>query len=342
MSDTATAVVNPGPASGPEPHAVTIDDVRAAAARIEGRVHRTPVVTSRRLDAATGLELFFKCENQQRIGAFKIRGATNAVAMLSDDEAARGVVTHSSGNHAQALALAARERGVHATIVMPSNAPAVKRAAVEGYGATVVPCVPTLEARETETQRVIDESGAVLVHPYDDPRIIAGQGTMGLELVDDAGPLDAVIAPVGGGGMMSGICIAVRGTSPDTLLVGAEPAGADDAARSLAAGSLIPQTGPDTIADGLLTSLGARNWPILRDHLAGIVTVDDTAIGRAMREVFSTLKLVVEPSGAVGVAAAMSDALRTIAPDASRVGIILCGGNVDLDRLPGLWGPAGA
>jgi len=244
------------------------------------------------------------------------------------------VVTHSSGNHAQALALAARERGIPATIVMPSNAPRVKRAAVEGYGASVVPCEPTLEARETTTAEIVARTGATMVHPYDDPRVMAGQGTMALELLEETGPLDVIVAPVGGGGMMSGICIAARGLAPGTQLVGAEPAGADDAARSLAAGRLIPQTGPRTIADGLLTSLGERTWPILRDHLEGIVTTDDAAIGAAMRMVFEAMKLVVEPSGAVGLAAVLEPAFEVIAPDARRVGIILCGGNVDLDRLP--------
>jgi threonine dehydratase/serine racemase len=315
-------------------HAVGAEDVRAAAERIRPHVHRTPVMTSRRIDALAGRRIFFKCENLQRIGAFKIRGAMNAVMQLTDAEAARGVVTHSSGNHAQALALAARTRGIPATIVMPSNAPVVKRRAVEGYGATVVPCEPTLEARETATRAIIDRTGAVLVHPYDDPRVIAGQGTMALELLAETGPLDAVVAPVGGGGMMSGICIATRSEAPGTRLLGAEPAGADDAARSLAAGRLIPQTGPHTIADGLLTSLGDLTWPILRDHLEGIVTVDDAAITAAMRLVFEAMKLVVEPSGAVGLAAVLDPAFETLAPGARQVGVVLCGGNVDLDRLP--------
>jgi len=315
-------------------HAIQFEDVQAAARRIHGYVHRTPVMRSRRLEERAGRQLFFKCENLQRIGAFKIRGAMNAVLQLAEDEAARGVVTHSSGNHAQALALAARERGIPATIVMPSNAPRVKRAAVEGYGASVVPCEPTLEARETTTAEIVARTGATMVHPYDDPRVMAGQGTMALELLEETGPLDVIVAPVGGGGMMSGICIAARGLAPGTQLVGAEPAGADDAARSLAAGRLIPQTGPRTIADGLLTSLGERTWPILRDHLEGIVTTDDAAIGAAMRMVFEAMKLVVEPSGAVGLAAVLEPAFEVIAPDARRVGIILCGGNVDLDRLP--------
>ncbi len=320
-------------------YALGIEDVRAAATRIGPYVHRTPVARSRRLDAIAGRRLLFKCENLQRIGAFKIRGAMNAVLQLSDAEAARGVVTHSSGNHAQALALAARTRGIPATIVMPSNAPRVKRDAVAGYGAAIVACEPTLEARERETARVIERTGAVLVHPFDDPRVIAGQGTLALELLEDAGPLDAIIAPVGGGGMMGGIAVAVRAASPSTRIVGAEPSGADDAARSLAAGRWIPQEDPRTIADGLLTSLGTHTWPILRDHLAGIITVDDAAISRAMRLVMEAMKLVIEPSAAVGVAAVLDPAFARLAPEAERVGVVLCGGNVDLDRLP--WSTEG-
>lgn len=314
--------------------AVTIDDVRAAADRIRPHVHRTPVMTSRRLDERAGRRLLLKCENLQRVGAFKIRGAMNAVLQLSEEDAARGLVTHSSGNHAQALALAARTRGIPATIVMPTNAPRVKREAVEGYGATVVPCDPTLEARETTTAEIVVRTGATLVHPYDDPRIIAGQGTMALELLEDAGPLDAVVVPVGGGGMAAGICVAVHGTAPEIRVVGAEPAGADDAARSLASGRLVPQTDPRTIADGLRTSLGRHTWPILRDRLAGIVTVDDAAIADAMRLTMEATKLVVEPSGAVGVAAVLAATLAEMLPRADRIGVILCGGNVDLDRLP--------
>ncbi len=331
MSDAAAAA---------DPAPVTIDDVRAAAERIRSHVHRTPVMTSRRLDERAGRRLLLKCESLQRIGAFKIRGAMNAVLQLAEDEAARGVVTHSSGNHAQALALAARTRGIPATIVMPSNAPRVKREAVEGYGATVVPCTPTLEARETTTAEIADRTGATLIHPYDDPRIIAGQGTMALELLEDAGPLDAIVVPVGGGGMASGICVAAAGVAPAVRVLGAEPAGADDAARSLAAGRLIPQTSPHTIADGLRTSLGRHTWPILRDHLAGIVTVDDAAIAGAMRLVMEAAKLVVEPSGAVGVAAVLDAAFAEVLPDAEQIGVILCGGNVDLDRLPWSTGDA--
>jgi threonine dehydratase len=313
-------------------HAVNYDDVVAAHERIRDRIHRTPVLTSRTLDSMTGRSLFFKCENMQRVGAFKFRGATNAVLSLDDDAARRGVCTHSSGNHAQALALAARQRGIPAWIVMPTSAPAVKRRAVEGYGATVVPCEPTLEARETTCAQVIADTGATMVHPYDNSAVIAGQGTCAKELIEDAGPLDAVIVPVGGGGLMSGSCITTRALLPDALLIGAEPKGADDAARSLAAGELIPQDGPDTICDGLLTSLGELTWPILRDHLERIITVDDGQVIDAMRLIWERMKIIIEPSCATVLAVAMSDAFASVPGD--RIGLVLTGGNVDLATLP--------
>ena len=315
---------------------VVFEDVRAAARRLHGVAHVTPVVTSRLMNEAAGAELFFKCENLQRMGAFKFRGA-NAVSQLGDVEAARGVVTHSSGNHAQALALAARERGVPAHIVMPRGAPAVKRAAVAGYGARIVECEPNLPARETTAAAVVAETGAVFLHPYDDARIIAGQGTAALELLTEIPGLDAIIAPVGGGGLMSGTCIAGHGLNPDLRLIGAEPAGADDAARSLRAGELIPQTGPRTVADGLLTSLGALTWPVIRDHVERIVTVDDPAILLALRLFWERTKLIIEPSSATAVAAALSDEVRGLG--LRRVGVILSGGNVDLDALAKLLNP---
>ncbi len=313
-------------------YAANFDDIRAAHERIGGRVHRTPVLTSRTLDAMAGRSLFFKCENFQRVGAFKFRGATNAVLRLDEAAAERGVCTHSSGNHAQALALAARQRGIPAWIVMPTSAPEVKRRAVEGYGATVVPCEPTLEARETTCARVIEETGATLVHPYDNADVIAGQGTAAKELVEDAGPLDAIIVPVGGGGLMSGSCLTMAALCPDAKLVGAEPSGADDAARSLAAGELIPQTGPDTICDGLLTSLGELTWPILRDHLETIVTVPDERVIEAMRLIWERMKIIIEPSCATVLAVALSEAFSDVPGD--RVGLILTGGNVDLAKRP--------
>ena len=308
---------------------VTLEKVREAAARLEGIAHHTPVMTSRAIDELAGRQLVFKCENLQKVGAFKFRGAWNAVASLSDAEAARGVCTHSSGNHAQALALAAQMRGITAHIVMPENVAPIKLSAVEGYGAAITLCEPTLEARETALAKLLRESGAVLVHPYNDARIIAGQGTAALELLAQA-ELDAIITPIGGGGLLSGTCIATRGTAPKVALYGAEPAGADDAAQSLASGELVPQLAPDTICDGLQSSLGELTWPILRDHLAGIITVDDDAVRQAMRLLWERMELLVEPSGAIGLAAALSPGFQS---DAQRVGVILTGGNVDLAKF---------
>ena len=304
---------------------VTLEKVREAAVRLEGVAHRTPVMTSEAIDDLAGRQLIFKCENLQKVGAFKFRGAWNAVTSLSDGEAERGVCTHSSGNHAQALALAAQMLGIAAHIVMPDNVAPIKLNAVEGYGAAITLCEPTLKAREATLAELQRESGAVLVHPYDDARIIAGQGTAALELLAQA-KLDAIITPIGGGGLLSGTCIATRGTAPEVVLYGAEPAGADDAAQSLASGELVPQLAPDTICDGLLSSLGKLTWPILRDHLAAIITVDDDAVRQAMRLLWEQLELLVEPSGAVGLAAALSPSFQS---DAQRVGIILTGGNVD-------------
>lgn len=314
-------------------HAVTFNDIRDAATRVRGLAHRTPVLTCSTLDRLAGRRLFFKCEQFQKVGAFKFRGAANAVLKLSDADAARGVLTHSSGNHAQALALAARMRGIPAHIVMPSTAQAVKRRAVEDYGGRVVLCEPTLAARESTAAAVRAQTGATFIHPYDNRDVIAGQGTAALELLEDVPELDAVIAPVGGGGLMSGTCIAVRAMRPSARLFAAEPAGADDAARSIAAGRLIPQTDPKTIADGLLTSLGELTWPILRDHVERVVTVTEDEIVRAMRLAWERGKLLIEPSAAVAVAAALSDAFRALT-GLERVGVVLSGGNVNLERLP--------
>ena len=314
-------------------YAASLQTVRRASLRIRRHVHRTPVLVSATLDAMAGRSLFFKCENLQRVGAFKMRGATNAVMILPDGIANRGVVTHSSGNFAQALALAARIRGIEAHVVMPSTAPAVKRAAVEGYGARIYTCEPTLAARENAAAEVVAATGGTLLHPYDHPDIITGQGTTALELIEQVPDLDGIIAPIGGGGLMSGICIAARGVDPAIKLFAAEPKGADDAARSLAEGRLVPQTAPDTIADGLLTSLGRLTWPIVRDHLEEIVTVSEEEIVAAMRLVFGRMKLVIEPSAAVAVAAAIAPAFRGKSTP-RRLGVVLTGGNVDLDSLP--------
>ncbi|MBM3979058.1 MAG: pyridoxal-phosphate dependent enzyme [Planctomycetes bacterium] len=313
-------------------YACTLDDVRAAAARIAGFAHRTPVLTCDTLDRLAGRKLYFKCENLQKIGAFKYRGATNAVRKLSDAEAARGVVTHSSGNHAQALALAARVRGVPAYIVMPTTAPAVKRAAVEGYGGRVTLCEPNLAAREEAAARLVAETGATLIPPFDHADVIAGQGTAALELLDEVPHLDALITPVGGGGLLAGCAIAGRGVKPGLRVFGAEPLGADDAARSKAAGEWQPQTAPNTIADGLLTSTGQLTWPVIRDLVEAVFTVTDDEIRAAMRLVWERMKLIVEPSGAVGAAVALGAAFRAL-PDAGAVGIVFSGGNVSLDKL---------
>ena len=310
----------------------TLADVREAPERIRPFARRTPVLTASSLDALFGVKLFFKCENFQRVGAFKFRGACNAVQSLSPSEAARGVATHSSGNHGAALALAARLRGAPCTVVVPRNAPTVKRAAVAGYGADVVLCEPTLEARERTLAEAVAESGQVVVHPYDDARVIAGQGTAALELIEEVPDLDALLVPVGGGGLASGTALAVRGSSPGTRVVAVEPQGADDAYRSFHSGERLPSVAPDTIADGLLTSLGVRNFELVRRHVDDIVRVSEGAIVRAMRLVWERMKIVVEPSGAVPLAALLDGAVEGLA--GQRVGIILSGGNVDLDRLP--------
>ena len=309
----------------------TITDIRQAAERIRPHAHRTPVMTCRSLDQRVGAQVFMKCENLQKVGAFKFRGACNAVFSLTDAQAARGVATHSSGNHAQALALAARMRGIPAYIVMPRNAPAVKQAAVAGYGGIITLCEPTLAARESTLAEVVAATGAKVVHPYNDARVIAGQGTAALELLADVPDLDVIMAPVGGGGLLSGTAIAARAVAPQIRVIAAEPAGADDAFRSLAARHIIPSVQPQTIADGLLTSLGDLTFPIIREHVEQIVTVSEAAIVAAMKFVWERAKLVVEPSGVVPIAALWEEAidLRGL-----RVGVILSGGNVDLEHLP--------
>ncbi|HEY1598621.1 MAG TPA: pyridoxal-phosphate dependent enzyme [Pirellulales bacterium] len=304
--------------------------VRQAALRIGHVVHRTPVLRSEFFDRTTGAQVFFKCENFQKVGAFKFRGAANAVLSLGDEEARRGVVTHSSGNHAQALALAARMRGVPATIVMPSNAPAVKRAAVAGYGAEIVSCEPSVRSREETADAVVRRTRAVFVHPYNDPRIIAGQGTAALELLEDVPNLDVILAPVGGGGLLSGTAIAVRALRPNAKVLGAEPKGADDAARSLVAGHILPSDNPQTVADGLRTSLGELTFAVIRKLVEDIVTADDAATMSAMRFVWERMKIIIEPSAAVPVAVLLENADRFAG---RRVGVILSGGNVDLDTL---------
>jgi threonine dehydratase len=310
--------------------------LEAARQRVSPYAHRTPVATCETLDRLAGRQLFFKCEQLQKVGAFKFRGAINAASQLPAEVAAKGLVTHSSGNHAQALALAAKLLGVPAHVVMPSNAKAVKRAAVEGYGARVIACQPTLEAREETAAEVLAETGGTLIPPYDHPWIIAGQASCALELCEQIGGLDAIVAPVGGGGLLSGTCLAsaAQQVGARPRVYAAEPAGADDCARSLAAGELILQTAPNTIADGLLTSLGAHTWPIIRDHVAEVLVVDDDQIVEALRLLWERAKLLVEPSAAVGLAALLAARERFDELGHRRVGVILSGGNLDLGALP--------
>lgn len=309
--------------------------IRAAAERIAGLAHNTPVFTSRTLDGMAGCSLLLKAESLQRAGAFKFRGAMNAVSALPPALAERGVATHSSGNHAAALALAARIRGIPAHIVMPENAPPNKRAAVLGYGARVVPCASTLAAREETAARVVAETGATLIHPYEHPDVIAGQGTVALEILAAHPDIDAIVAPVGGGGLVSGIALAFAEAAPRVRVFAAEPAGADDAWRSRQAGRRLPQTDPRTVADGLRTSLGENTWPVIRDRVEDVLRVEEADIVSAMRLLFERVKLVVEPSGAVPLAAALSGALSARL-GLSRVALVLSGGNADLDHLPWL------
>jgi len=314
-------------------HPASLDSVRAAAARIAPFARRTPVLTSETLDRMAGRRLLFKAEVFQKGGAFKFRGAMSAVGALSADAAACGVATHSSGNHAQALAIAAAIRGIPAFIVMPSNAPAVKRRAVEGYGGRVIECEPTLQSREATAARVVAETGAVLVPPFDHADVIAGQGTIALEVLEEHPEVEAIVAPVGGGGMISGIAIAAKAMKPSIKVLAAEPALADDAYRSKRSGSIAPVLRTDTIADGLRTSLGRLTFPVVRDLVDEVLLVEEPAIIAAMRLVFERMKVVIEPSAAVGVAAVLDPsfvARRDFGPTA----VVLCGGNVDLEKLP--------
>jgi threonine dehydratase len=317
-------------------YAATLSDIRAAADRIKPYAHRTPIITCATINQMAGCQIFFKCEHMQKIGAFKFRGACNAIMKLDDKVAERGVVTHSSGNHAQAVALAATLRGIAAHIVMPTTASDIKRTAVRGYGGNVIDCDPDTASRENTADQVREKTGATLIHPYDNDDIIAGQGTAAMELIEDADDLDAIITPVGGGGLLSGTCVASKALKPDIRVFAGEPTGADDAARSMRSNSIMPQDAPDTIADGLLTSLGTRNWPIIRDHVEKIITVDDDKTVHAMRLMWQRAKLLIEPSSAVAVAALLSDTFKTIQNDQSikRIGMILTGGNVDVDNLP--------
>ena len=309
----------------------TLTDIRQAAERIRPYAHRTPVFTNASLNQQVDARVFLKCENFQKVGAFKFRGACNAVYSLSDADAARGVCTHSSGNHAAALALAAKLRGIPAYIVMPDNAPSVKKNAVAGYGGLITFCAPTLEARESTLDRIRIETGATVIHPYNDERVITGQGTAALELLEDIPDLDVIIAPVGGGGLLSGTSIAATEIKKGIRVIAGEPEMADDAFRSMLAGKIIPSQNPKTIADGLLTSLGSLTFPIIQQRVEQIVTVSEAGIIESMKYVWERAKIIIEPSSAVAVGVLWE---RKIDLRGLKVGIILSGGNVDLEKLP--------
>ena len=312
---------------------IRFSDVIDASRRLDGVVFRTPVVSSPEIDEMAGRRVFMKCENLQHIGAFKFRGGWNAVSMLSEEEAKKGVCTHSSGNHAQAVAYSAQKRGIPAYIVMPNNSPDVKINAVKGYDANVTLCKPTLDARRTTLEKIASETGAAVIHPFNNPNVIAGQGTAALEMIEDIGELDAMIAPIGGGGLMSGTCITTRSLLPNAKLFGAEPKGADDAYRSLKEGILLPQENPDTICDGLLTSLGENTWEILKDHLDSIYTVSDDEVIKAMKLIWERMKIIIEPSCATPFAVVMNPEFKQL-EGIEKIGIILTGGNIDLSKLP--------
>jgi len=314
---------------------VSLADVETARQRLAGKAHVTPVMTCESINALSGgRQLFFKCENLQKIGAFKFRGAYNAVMKLTDEEAAKGVVSHSSGNHAQALALAARMRNIPAYIVMPENSASVKIRAVQGYGAAVHLCSTAIGAREAMVEELRLKTGAMLIPPYDHPEVIAGQGTLALEFLEQAPHLDALVVPVGGGGMLAGVCIAAKGRNPNIRIFAAEPAEAADTALSFAAKERIQLDKPTTtMADGLRTvAPGKLTFPINLAHVEKVVLVSEAQIKAAMRLVWERMKLVIEPSGAVGLAAALTDDFKNTA-GVTRVGVVLCGGNVDLDNF---------
>lgn len=309
----------------------TLNDIIQAAERIKPYIHRTPVLTNESLNQRVGAQVYLKCENLQKVGAFKFRGASNAVYSLSDAEAARGVCTHSSGNHAQALALAARMHSIPAYIVMPNNAPQVKKDAVAGYGGIITFCEPTLEARESTLAKVVAETGANIVHPYNDERVIAGQGTATVELLDSVPDLDVIMTPVGGGGLLSGTSIAAKGLKPGIRVIAGEPENADDAYLSMKEGRIIPSVNPKTVADGLLTSLGTLTFPTIRQNVEQIVTVSEQGIIEAMKFIWERAKIVIEPSAAVPVGVLWE---KKIDLTGLKIGIILSGGNVDLNKLP--------
>ncbi|MCF6317322.1 MAG: pyridoxal-phosphate dependent enzyme [Marinosulfonomonas sp.] len=309
----------------------TLDDMLQARARITPYIHQTPVLTSTYLNDLTGADLFFKCENFQKAGAFKVRGACNAVFGLPDDMLARGVATHSSGNHALSLSYAAGRRGIPCHVVMPRTAPQAKKDAVIGYGGLITECEPSTSSREDVFAGVAAETGADFVHPYNDPRVIAGQATCSAELIEQVENLDAVIAPIGGGGMVSGTCLTLSNLAPDVKIYAAEPEQADDAARSFRAGHIIADDAPVTVADGLKVPLKDLTWHFVQSHVTDILTASETEIINAMKLVWKRMKIVIEPSSAVPLACILKNKQLFAG---KRIGIIITGGNVDLDALP--------
>ena len=307
------------------------EEIKDAVRRVKPHVHNTPVLTSTTMDKRTGATVYFKCENFQRMGAFKMRGATNAILQLSKADRAKGVVTHSSGNFAQALALAARSLDAKAYIIMPKNAPAVKVEAVKGYGAEVIECAPTLEAREKTCKEIQEKTEATFIHPSNDMNVILGQGTAAYELIREVKDLDIMLTPVGGGGLIAGTAMVQHYLLPESQTIGSEPFGADDAYLSLKMGKIQPSVNPITIADGLKTQLGDQNFPIIRKHVSNIIRVEESEIIEAMRYIWERMKIVIEPSSAVAVAALFRRRERFLK---RKVGVILTGGNVDLSNLP--------
>lgn len=308
-----------------------IEDIQAAHARILPHIDETPVLGSEFLDGKFGCELFFKCENMQKVGAFKARGACNAIFSLTDEQSSGGVATHSSGNHGAALSMAATKRGIAAHVVMPSNAPEIKKEAVARFGGLIVECEPTLASREQTLEQVVAQTGAHVVHPYHDSRVIAGAGTVAIEVLDQVADLDAILVPVGGGGLLAGVATAAKSINPNIEVIGVEPEGADDAFRSFGLGRLMAQTNPNTIADGLRSSLGKLNFEIIQHNVDTILTVEEASIVEAMRLQWTHLKSVVEPSGAVSFAAIVEYEKRFAG---RRVAVVISGGNLDLDNLP--------
>ncbi|MDQ3393643.1 MAG: threonine/serine dehydratase [Bacteroidota bacterium] len=309
---------------------ITYEDIQLAHRRIKPYIHKTPVLTSKSINNIIGCEVYFKCENFQKVGAFKMRGATNAILLLSTFDKQHGVATHSSGNHGQAVALSARQNSMKAYIVMPENAPEIKKKAVEGYGAKVIECKPTLQSREQTLQETIKETGAAFIHPYNDVNVIAGQGTVALEFLDEIPYLDLILVPVGGGGLISGTALATHYLSRKTKVIGCEPKGADDVYNSFGAGIIVKKDHPKSIADGLLSTVGQINFDIIKTYVHQILTVEESEIIMAMKLVWERMKIIIEPSAAVPLAALINNKENY---KGEKVGIILSGGNVDVEKF---------